>query len=419
MSSILSQNAERETQRRMDEILSVTPEEKEDSDKPPSCSPRPAKPWRVAVIANVKGETPLPLDAPADAGAEFDRKETVEALMAALASDGHEVIFLSADPSLPFTLQDVRPDICFNIAEGIFGDGREAQVPALLEMLRIPYTASRVLANAVALDKTMTKRVWQNMGLPTAAFQEFTTGHEPISPDLSYPMFVKPAREGTGMGMDGGAIVHNEDELRARVAWVIQSYKQPALVEAFLTGREFTIGVLGRPDVGMYNLRPDLYEEDGFHRFPVLEIDNSQSVTPGVYGHIAKTLHTGDCGVPGFLCPADVDTELANTLHSLAIQAHMAIGSLDVSRVDFRMDSNGNPKLLEINTLPGLTPGFSDLCVISKAEGISYRELVLEILYLGASRWGLLPVSGAQEFATPIPVPAYSELARKDSYLGF
>jgi len=396
----------------MEDLVALQPEEAEESDKPPSSSPRPATPWRVAVIANVKGETPLPLDAPADAGAEFDRRETIDALMAAIASDGHEVFFLSADPSLPFTLQDVRPDICFNIAEGIIGDGREAQVPALLEMLHIPYTASRVLANAVALDKTMTKRIWHNMGLPTAAFQEFITGHEQLSPELRFPMFVKPSREGTGMGMDGGAIVHNENELRSRVAWVIDSYKQPALVEEYLTGREFTIGVLGRPDAPLYTHRPELYEANGFHRFPVLEIDNSVSVTPGVYGHIAKTLHNGDNGVPGFLCPADVDADLANTLHTLAVQAHMAIGSLDVSRVDFRMDSDGQPRLLEINTLPGLTPDFSDLCVISRAEGITYRELVLEILYLGASRWGLMPANGAQAFSAPIQVPAYSELAR-------
>jgi D-alanine-D-alanine ligase len=279
-------------------------------------------------------------------------------------------------------------------------------------MLHIPYTASRVLANAVALDKTMTKRIWHNMGLPTAAFQEFITGHEPLSPELRFPMFVKPSREGTGMGMDGGAIVRDENELRARVAWVIDSYKQPALVEEFLTGREFTIGVLGRPDAPLYTHRPELYEDSGFHRFPVLEIDNSVSVTPGVYGHIAKTLHNGDNGVPGFLCPADVDADLANTLHTLAVQAHMAIGSLDVSRVDFRMDSDGQPRLLEINTLPGLTPDFSDLCVISRAEGITYRELVLEILYLGASRWGLMPANGTQAFSAPIQVPAYSELAR-------
>ena len=156
--------------------------------------PRPVRAWRVAVIANVKGETKLPQDAPADAGAEFDRKETIEAIQAAIESDGHFTKFLSADDNLPFALRDFCPDICFNIAEGIFGDGREAQVPALLEMLRIPYTASRVLANAVGLDKTMTKRIWREQGLPTAAFQEFTSADEPLNPALRFPMFVKPAR---------------------------------------------------------------------------------------------------------------------------------------------------------------------------------------------------------------------------------
>lgn len=399
----------------MDE-LTLEEQESAESDKPPSITPRPARPWRVAVIANVKGETPLPLDAPADAGAEFDRKDTIEAIQAAIESDGHSTIFLSADASLPYTLSDVRPDICFNISEGIYGDGREAQVPALLEMLRVPYTASRVLANAVALDKTMTKRVWQAMGLPTAVFQEFSTGLEPVSPDLCYPLFVKPAREGTGMGMDEQAIVHNEAELRARVAWVIESYKQPALVEEFLTGREFTIGVMGRADAPLYSPHPEWYDASGFHRFPVLEIDNSVSATPNVYGHYAKTLHTGDAGVPGFLCPADVEPALAEELHHLAIQAHNAIGALDISRVDIRMNSQGQPRLLEINSLPGLTPGFSDICVIARAEGITYRELVLEILYLGASRYGLLRRSGAQVYHPLVQLPVIKDMAVRRQY---
>lgn len=402
----------------MDEQTIVEPEV-EESDKPPSISPRPARPWRVAVIANVKGETPLPFDAPADAGAEFDRKETIEAIQAAIESDGHSTIFLSADSNLIDTLRDVRPDICFNIAEGIYGDAREAQVPALLEILRIPYTASRVLANAVALDKTMTKRIWQNFGLPTAAFQEFVTAADPISPDLTYPLFVKPAREGTGMGMDEHAIVHNEAELRSRVGWVIDNYKQPALVEDYLSGREFTIGVLGRPDGALYSPHPDLYESSGYHRFPVLEIDNSVSVTPGVYGHEAKTLHNWDNGVPGFLCPADVDPCLAGVLHTLAYRAHAAIGAVDVSRVDIRMDGEGRPRLLEINTLPGLTPEFSDLCVISQAQGISYRELVLEILYLAASRFGMLQPNEAPQYATPVHIPAYQEMVEVNRYSGY
>lgn len=365
-------------------------EQEQEAEKPPSLRPRPARPWRVAVIANVKGETALPFDAPPDAGAEFDRRETVQSIQDAIESDGHSTRFLSADHTLLDTLREYRPDICFNIAEGIIGDSREAQVPALLEMLRIPYTASRVLANAIGLDKTLTKRIWRDQGLPTAPFQEFVTGKELLDPDLRFPLFVKPAREGTGMGMDEHSIVENEVQLRRRVNWIIRSYKQPALVEAYLPGREFTVGVLGRADAPQWAHNPALYRKDGFHRFPVLEVDNSNTITPGVYGHLAKTLHPGEDGVPGFLCPAPIDKALAEALSALAIRAHQAIGALDVSRVDIRLDGEGNPRLLEINTLPGLTPGFSDLCVIAQAEGLSYRDLILEILYLGASRFGLL-----------------------------
>lgn len=365
-------------------------QEQEQEEKPPSYGPRPVRPWRVAVIANVKGETALPLDAPADAGAEFDRKETIQAIQAAIESDGHTTHFLSADHTLLDTVRDYRPDICFNIAEGIMGDGREAQVPALFEILRVPYTASQVLANAVGLDKTMTKRIWRDCGLPTAPFQEFITGYEPLSPDLHFPLFVKPAREGTGMGMDDHSIIHNETELRERVSWTVNAYRQPALVEAYLPGREFTVGVLGRSDAAPFSRRPSLYRSDGFHRFPVLEVDNSNSITPGVYGNKAKTLHQGDKGIPGFICPASLSHELAEEMRNMAIKAHLTVGAVDVSRVDIRLDEEGRPRLLEINTLPGLTPDFSDLCVISSAEGLSYQDLILEILYLGASRYGLV-----------------------------
>ncbi|HMN59573.1 MAG TPA: hypothetical protein PJ988_04380 [Anaerolinea sp.] len=375
----------------MEPISLVSQQEQEqEAEKPPSYRPRPGRPWRVAVIANVKGATILPIEAPPDAGAEFDRRETIQAIQDAIESDGHITRFLSADTTLIDTVRDFRPDICFNIAEGIMGDGREAQVPALLEMLRIPYTASRVLSNAVGLDKTLTKRIWRDNGIPTAPFQEFSVGTESLDPSLHFPLFVKPAREGTGMGMDERSIVRNHRELYDRVRWVIRSYHQPALVESFLPGREFTVGVLGRADSRHWSPRPSLYGADGFHRFPILEVDNLNTVTPGVYGHTAKTLHPGDTGVPGFICPADVDPVLANQMRDLAIRAHEALGALDVSRVDVRLDELGAPRLLEINTLPGLTPGFSDLCVISQAEGLTYTDLILEILYLGASRWGLL-----------------------------
>jgi len=370
--------------------VSDEPGPSSEGDKPPSYMPRPEGSWRVAVIANLKGETALPFDAPADAGAEFDRKETVQAVQAAIESNGHTTTFLPADSSLPFALRDFNPDICFNFAEGISGDGREAQVPAMLELFRIPYTGSRVAANAVGLDKTMTKRIWAEMGLPTSRYQEFVTGYEPLSRSLHFPIFVKPAREGTGMGMDDGAICYDEKQVRQRVQWVVDNYRQPALVEEFLPGREFTVAVMGRKDAALYSRHPEWYGSDGFHRFPVLEVDSRNSVTPGLYGHKAKTLHEWDEGVPGFICPAKVEPGLYNQLQNLAIAAHQAIGSCDISRVDIRLDAAGRPRLLEINTLPGLTPDFSDLCIIANANRISYRDLILEILYLGASRFGMV-----------------------------
>jgi D-alanine-D-alanine ligase len=347
--------------------------------------------WKIAVLANIKDDNqPKPEGVPPDAFADFDHIETVDALRTALETDGHTTVFIHADRELPYALRDEKPDICFNIAEGLGGDAREAQVPALLEMLQIPYTGSRVLTNGISLDKTLTKRIWRDRRLPVAPFQEFNIGDEPLRSDLKFPLFVKPAREGTGMGVDMKAIVNNEAELRERAQYIINAYQQPALVETFLPGREFTVGVLGRADAKKYSRHPEWYEKDGFHRFPLLELDTTRSDEPWVYTNEAKSKDVGADGVPGFFCPADVEPELAKKLKYLALRAHQLLGALDVSRTDIRLDEEGNPRLIEINTLPGITPNYSDLCLQAEAEGIKYEDLILEILYLGASRWGML-----------------------------
>jgi D-alanine-D-alanine ligase len=358
-------------------------------DKPPSR--RSKRYWKVAVLANIKDESvPKPEGVPPDAFADFDHIETISAIRAALETDGHQTVFIQADTDLPYALRDEKPDICFNIAEGLGGDAREAQVPALLEMLQIPYTGSRVLANGISLDKTLTKRIWRDRRLPVASFQEFSIGDEPLRADLEFPLFVKPAREGTGMGVDMNAIVNNEKELRERAEYIINTYQQPALVETFLPGREFTVGILGRPDAKIYSRHPEWYEKDGFHRFPILELDMTRSVTPMVYSQEAKSKDVGEEGAPGYFCPADIEPELEKKLKNFALRAHIILTALDVSRTDVRLDPQGNPRVMEINTLPGLTPNYSDLCLQSKAEGIRYEDLILEILYLGASRWGMI-----------------------------
>ena len=361
---------------------------KEESDKPPSMVDRPS--WLVAVTANVIDESHSHGNGPDDAEAEYDKPETVQNIRNAIESDGHRTVFIPADADLPYALRQVHPDICFNIAEGAGSDSREAQVPALLALMGIPYTASLVLANAISLDKPLTKRLWRGTSLPITPYQVFASGDEPLRKDLSYPLFVKPVMEGTGMGVGKDARVSNDEELRKRVNWVIETYHEPALVETFLSGREFTVGVMGRSDALRYARRPELYGKDGFHRFPVLEIESQRSATPGIYSHEAKAKAIDEDGAPGYLCPADIDPHLALRLHNLAVKAHKSICALDVSRVDFRLSADGKPYLLEINTLPGMNPAISDLCLMSDAEGLSYRDLILEILYLGASRYGMV-----------------------------
>ena len=347
--------------------------------------------WKIAVLANIKDESkPKPEGVPPDAFADFDHIETIDSIRGALETDGHQTVFLQADADLPYALKDVKPDICFNIAEGLGGDAREAQIPALLEMLRIPYTGSRVLTNGISLDKTLTKRIWRDRRLPVAPFQEFNAENESLRPELKFPLFVKPAREGTGMGVDLKAIVKNDKEMRERIAYIVNTYQQPALVETFLPGREFTVGIMGRSDAKLYSRHPEWYEKDGFHRFPVLELDSSRSVTPNVYSQASKSKDVGEEGAPDYVCPAVLDPELEKKLKHFALRAHLLLYALDVSRTDIRLDDEGNPRLLEINTLPGLTPNYSDLCLQAKAEGIRYEDLILDILYLGASRWGMV-----------------------------
>jgi D-alanine-D-alanine ligase len=362
-----------------------------EGEKPPSIK-GPQKPWFVAVLANIKdGQGALSPDVPADALADYDHIETIQSIQAAIETDGHKTVFIPADRNLPYALRDIKPDICFNISEGLGGDAREAQVPALLEMLQFPYTGSRVMANAISLDKTLTKRIWRDRRLPVAPFQEFIIGDESLRAELRFPLFVKPAREGTGMGVDAKAIVSDEVELRERINYILGFYKQPALVETFLSGREFTVGLIGRWDSKKYSRHPEWYDEKhGYHVFPVLELDSSRSVTPGVYSQAAKSKEVGEDGAPGYDCPAKIEPELTRKLQNLAVKAHMAIKAIDISRSDIRLNAEGEPMLIELNSLPGLTPRYSDLCLEAAAEGINYEDLILDILYLGASRWGML-----------------------------
>jgi D-alanine-D-alanine ligase len=355
----------------------------------PAAARRIGRPLKVAVLANLKKNSPLRTDAPPDENVEYDREETVEAILQSLRLTGHKPFFLEADASLLDSIRKTKPEFCFNISEGLRGDARESHIPAILEMLGIPYSGSRILANAISLEKVIAKRIWRDRGLPTVPFQLFNDAESPLRSSLRFPLFVKPVREGSGKGVSPTSIVQNEEELRREVRRIIQDYHQPALVESFLPGREFTVGYIGNPPTGRKRANPDLYAADGFHYFPVLEIDPNVGVGQGVYGSEAKAIVPGAEGSPVYTCPADISCNFKKDMYRLTKSAAVAIGADDCSRVDIRLDSEGHPYLLEINTLPGVNPEVSDLCIMAKAEGMSYAILINEILNLSYDRYGL------------------------------
>lgn len=358
------------------------------TDKPSARHKRHA--WRVAVIANIPEEMTLTEDEPADAWADsMERPETIQAICEILIADGHQAKFLPASSKLCSMLIEYDPDICFNIAEGIRGDAREAQVPALLEMMGIPYTGSKVTANTISLNKSLTKRVWRDHGLPVATFQEFDNLDQKLEDGLDFPLFVKPVHEGSSMGISAQSVVHNHNELHSQIEKIIQKYKQAALVEEFLSGREFTVPILGREDARHVSRHPEFYGPDGFYPFYIQEIDTSSTDSPDVYSLGLKKLDYDEPGSAEFLIPAPISVELTQEINHLAMQAHLTIGALDVSRVDIRMNKSGKPCLMEINTLPGLVPGFSEMYTIAERSGLLYSNMILEILYLAASRYGL------------------------------
>lgn len=347
----------------------------------------------VALLANLKKNAPAWKGMPADRWDDLDSKETIEAITRALESGGHRVTFLEGSLSLVEALPRVKPDICFNICEGHFGDAREAHVPAILEMMRIPYTGSRVMTLALALDKPMTKRVLSYHNLPTPAFQTFERVNEPLDPDISFPVFVKPSREGTGMGVSPDSIVQDEEQLREQLRVQFERYDQPILVEHFIDGREVTVGVVGNlPGPVAWRLPED---EDaprvsrGLTFFPPMEIDlDRYESEAGIYTSRIKTELVHDFH---WTCPANLEPIMAEELNWLTAATFRVTGCQDVARVDFRLDRHDNDKayILEINPLPGLNPEYSDLCIEARVYGWSYEELVNRILDEAIEREGL------------------------------
>lgn len=297
-----------------------------------------------------------------DVEAEYDTAETVGAVKEALASYGHEVVELEATPELPALLPAAGVDVVFNIAEGVAGRFREAQVPALVELLGIPYTGSDPTSLSLCLDKALAKRLVSQAGYKTPHALVMTTGKERLPKGLTFPVIVKPVAEGSSKGIVERSVVESEAELRETARKVIERYRQAVLVETFLPGREFTIALLGEK-------RPRV--------LPPMEIVFlNQNEKHPVYSFSNKFQ---DVQVKGEV-PAQIDDGLKRELERMGRGIFSVLSCRDVARLDFRCDDKGRPHFIECNPLPGLSPGFSDLCLIAEAAGMSYRALIGEIL---------------------------------------
>jgi D-alanine-D-alanine ligase len=334
----------------------------DDEKKPKSRPPRKTGPMRVGFTFNVKRIKPA-IDGSKDDEAEYDSPLTLQAIREAITAAGHEVVDLEASADLPNVLASNPVDVVFNIAEGIKGRNRESQVPALLELLDIPYSGSDPTTLSIALDKALAKRIVRQHNILTPNFAIMVTGKERLPKELRFPLIVKPVAEGSSKGVHPTSVVDNEPELREAAREMIAKYDQPALVEEYIKGREFTVGLLGerRPKV----LPP----------MEVVFLDKSDE-TP-VYSFELKQDWSKKIryDVPARLEPAQL-----KALERAARECFIALGCRDVARVDFRMDDAGKVYFLECNPLPGLTPGWSDLVLISKAAGLEYNALINEIL---------------------------------------
>ncbi len=326
--------------------------------------PGRAQPIRVGFTYNVKR------DHDGDDEAEWDPPETIIAIANALARQGHIVVHLEATPDLPRVLAEADVDLIFNIAEGVEGRNREAQVPALCELLGVPYTGSDSATLAIALDKALCKKVLMQHDILTPKFQLMESARERLSPDLSFPLIVKPNAEGSSKGIEGStSVCDTEEELRAAVKLCVERYRQPALVEEYIAGREFTVGLLGekRPRV----LPPmEICFKDKDNDRPVYDYQVKQEWEK----HVA------------YVCPAKLTESEQKAVEKIARATFWALDCRDVARVDLRMDADGRIYVLEVNPLPGLTPGYSDLVLIAQAVGIQYDQLIAEIMGGGLRR---------------------------------
>lgn len=305
-----------------------------------------------------------------EAVAEFDSIETINAIESALQQTGFSTQRIGHIKNLVDRLaHNERWDIVFNIAEGMYGIGREAQIPALLDAYRIPYTFSDPLVLTLTLHKAMTKQIIQHHNIPTPSFALITEMSHLDHCALPLPVFAKPNAEGTGKGITASSIIHSKKELYETCESLLRIYQQPVLVEEFLPGREFTVGIVG----------------SGRHAkaIGITEIILLKNAEKDVYSYTNKEL------CESLVEYRHVSDDCAMEACAIALRAWIALGCLDAGRIDIKCDSLGNPQFMEVNPLSGLHPTHSDLPIICSQAGLSYQQLIATIMFHAIHRYEL------------------------------
>lgn len=293
--------------------------------------------------------------------AEFDRLDTIEAIEDALRISGYQTDRIGNIKALIKRLTSGdRWDMVFNIAEGLYGFGREAQVPTLLEAYGIPYTFSDPLALTIALHKGMAKHVFRDFGIPTPDFTVIETEDDIAYMEIPFPIFAKPVAEGTGKGITAASKITSRHELKHVCRNLLTTFRQPVLIESFLPGRELTVGILGSGKEAVALGVMEIHLKDHAERdvYSLLNKENYQELV--VYEL--------------------VDDDMARDAKETALAAWRVLGCRDAGRIDLRADASGRPNVMEINPLAGLHPVHSDLPIICNLVGIPYHELISMIM---------------------------------------
>lgn len=292
--------------------------------------------------------------------AEFDKESTIEAIEQAIQNAGHTTVRIGHVQNLmKALLNGEKWDMVFNIAEGLFGEGRESLIPAMLDNFKIPYVFSGPVALGISLNKAFAKQIVKESGVNTAAFYVVSKITDVQDVNLHYPLFVKPISEGTGKGIDTKSFINSKEELVRVCTYLLQKFNQPVLVEEYLPGREFTVGIIGTGKNAYVPGAMEIIYNANTHNF--YSYDNKENYE----GRINYEAVTGD---------------LLIQCKEVALNGWRALNCFDGGRVDVKIDRFGNMSFIEVNPLAGLNPVISDLPILCKLNGMNYQQLINGIL---------------------------------------